>query len=505
MSEGPTIKTNGKEESITPIQRPSAAQTPSTDQPSTRAFPWLAVTGVVLFALLLVVFFALPRWVNDVPDEAAGSSVAAAADSEAPELTATPQLSAAEIAELKARAEAALADVLELDDRLRARSAGVWAADSYAEFDATAREGDTAFLDEDFQAANERYEVALSIGASLIEQSDGIMAAALDAGDAAIAAGNATFAMEQYRIVLGVDPESVRANAGVARAERLPEVLALIRTAEDQRRSGQPEAARDNYRAALEIDPDWQPAARALAEIGAEIASARFDRRLSEGFAALGDESYEQAVEAFTAALELRPGSQPAREGLDQAEQGLKLDAIALAEIRALAFERRELWPEAIERYTAALETDPTLAFANEGLARSRARADLDQKLVNLIDNPRLLLDDEILADARDILGEAIAIVDRGPRISGQTDRLGLLIDAATSPVSVVLQSDQLTEVTVYRVGALGTFAQKEIEVRPGTYTVVGSRAGFRDVRQTLTVLPGRPVDPLTVVCAEPI
>ncbi len=58
----------------------------------------------------------------------------------------------------------------------------------------------------------------------------------------------------------------------------------------------------------------------------------------------------------------------------------------------------------------------------------------------------------------------------------------------ASKPIAVRLTSDQLTTVTLYRVGDLGAFASKEVELRPGTYTVIGSRDGYRDVRQTFTV-----------------
>ena len=53
------------------------------------------------------------------------------------------------------------------------------------------------------------------------------------------------------------------------------------------------------------------------------------------------------------------------------------------------------------------------------------------------------------------------------------------------------LTSDELTTVTLYRVGALGAFASHDVELRPGTYTAIGSRDGYRDVRQTFTVRPG--------------
>jgi tetratricopeptide (TPR) repeat protein len=278
-----------------------------------------------------------------------------------------------------------------------------------------------------------------------------------------------------------------------------------VRDADRQRQDGNLEAARDGYRAALAIDADWAPAARAMAEVTTDIANARFDRTLSAGFAALGEEDYAAAIEAFTTALAMRPGNKAGVEGLAQAEQGEKLNAIALAEIRALAFERRELWDAAIERYETALATDPTLAFAVEGLERARARSDLDRKLENLIDNPTLLLDDDLLVESQAILEQARLLADSGERIASQTERLAALIDAATHPITVRLRSDEQTEVTVYRVGTLGAFAQKEIEIRPGTYTAIGSRRGYRDVRQTFTVLPGRPLETISIVCSEPI
>ena len=75
----------------------------------------------------------------------------------------------------------------------------------------------------------------------------------------------------------------------------------------------------------------------------------------------------------------------------------------------------------------------------------------------------------------------------------------------ATTPIAVHLTSDQLTEVTLYRVGALGAFMSKDVELRPGTYTAIGSRDGYRDVRRTFTVVPGRTIASVNVICVEPI
>jgi hypothetical protein len=79
------------------------------------------------------------------------------------------------------------------------------------------------------------------------------------------------------------------------------------------------------------------------------------------------------------------------------------------------------------------------------------------------------------------------------------------LIADAETPLRVALASDNLTEVTIYRVGRLGAFERKDMELLPGRYTVVGVRPGYRDVRRELTLLPGNAAPTLVIRCEEPI
>jgi tetratricopeptide (TPR) repeat protein len=282
-------------------------------------------------------------------------------------------------------------------------------------------------------------------------------------------------------------------------------VLAVVQRADAERARGELDAAVASYREALALDPSWVPASTAIDDIHRELRETEFERLLSEAFGLLGDENFTDAQARFASALAFRPGSREAQEGLRQAEQGAKLDQIALAEARGLAFERRELWDQAIALYRSVLESDETLLFAQTGLERAAARAGLDAKLANLIDNPSLLLTDSVLADARALREAAAAEPVRGPRIDGQVEQLGRLITLASQPIPVRLTSDQLTTVTLYRVGSLGAFTSREVELRPGTYTAIGSRDGYRDVRQTFTVRPGGNLPPISVVCVEPI
>jgi hypothetical protein len=45
----------------------------------------------------------------------------------------------------------------------------------------------------------------------------------------------------------------------------------------------------------------------------------------------------------------------------------------------------------------------------------------------------------------------------------------------------------------------------REVELLPGRYTVVGTRNGYRDVRQEVVLPPGTPAAAVVVKCEEPI
>ena len=75
----------------------------------------------------------------------------------------------------------------------------------------------------------------------------------------------------------------------------------------------------------------------------------------------------------------------------------------------------------------------------------------------------------------------------------------------AATPLIVEIRSDNETEVSIYKVGRLGSFETRQIELRPGTYVAAGSRPGYRDVRLEFQVGPEVDMQPIVVRCEEPI
>ena len=92
-----------------------------------------------------------------------------------------------------------------------------------------------------------------------------------------------------------------------------------------------------------------------------------------------------------------------------------------------------------------------------------------------------------------------------GPVLRTQISRLTALLPSLDKPVRLSLVSDNRTQVAIPSVGNFGSFARRDIELRPGRYTVIGTRDGYREVRREITVSPGEEFLTVNVSCSEPI
>ena len=224
---------------------------------------------------------------------------------------------------------------------------------------------------------------------------------------------------------------------------------------------------------------------------------------MSSGLNALEDGRWQAAREHFEAAARLRPGAPEVADGLARTAAAERLAQVSAGIGRGLELETSESWAEAGKIYTQVLSIDPEAAGALEGHERAAHRASIDEQLDYHIRNPRRLSSPSVFEDATELLAEARGLDPRGPRLENQLASLEKILDVAATPVPVVVVSDNFTEVVIYRVDRLGVFSRRELELRPGTYTAVGSREGFRDVRVRFVVGPGGPSQPVTVACTE--
>jgi hypothetical protein len=204
-------------------------------------------------------------------------------------------------------------------------------------------------------------------------------------------------------------------------------------------------------------------------------------------------------------AQQLIPGSKEPADGLLQVDQGMRMDNINTLEREALSLERSEHWDAAATTYEEILKVDGNLSFAKDGLANSRRMSALHTQFDEYIKDPDRLSLPSVMQRATKLVVDVTVMPEIGPRLAGQRDDLSRLLKRAATPVNVELVSDNMTAVSIYKVGVLGSFGNTALQLRPGTYVAVGIRPGYRDVRIEFRVAPEIEMEPVEVVCKEPI
>jgi len=252
-----------------------------------------------------------------------------------------------------------------------------------------------------------------------------------------------------------------------------------------------------------------QPAAPATgtAQVPASggFADDPYAKAAGEGFAALGAGQLDKARRAFEKARALRPDGPEALAGLRRVEAARGTHSVSVRRAEAEDLEDEERWQDALDVYDTALRQDGSLAWAQEGRLRAGARLQLGDSLQALIDHPERLSNARLRDEAAALLQTAEQQPSSGPVLRTQIARLTSLLPTLDRPVRLSLVSDNRTQITIPSVGSFGSFARHEIELKPGHYTVIGTRDGYREVRRDITVSPGEEFLTVNVSCSEPI
>lgn len=495
---------------VTAGQRATASSDNHAARISATSF-WIAAVALCVIAVL--VFVLLPRFVSSPPAREAQSAAVVptpraqdpAPAASAPAITppAKPAWDDAALLEARAAAQAARARFDEQLEKLQARGAPSWGAAALGKAQSDAAAGATSFASRDFPAARTAYEAAAAGTTALLAQIPAQLSSALSAGAHALEAGDKAAAQQAFDSARTLDPDNAQAQRGLERVASLDAVRAQLDTAHRLEQAGDLDGARSAWKQALALDRDTQSARDALARLDAQASDAQFRRALSDALDAIDHAKYEVADKQLARARALRPsdpGVLQAATRLGDARRGMKL-----AELQRQGASQvgAEDWAGAVTTYRAAQELDGTVAFAREGVAQAEPRAALGRRLQDYIDRPDRLTSAGGIDDAQRALEQARAVGSPGPRLSSQIASLEKQVLAASTPVDVQLQSDSQTDVTIYKIGPLGRFANHAMQLKPGHYVVIGSRAGYRDVRHELDVPPGAQGLNVAIRCEE--
>lgn len=465
-----------------------------------------AALGVGVLAVLFV-FFALPRWVDNrqPPVQAQTAQASTPLPETEREAEANKEIDFAALARAKQEAEDLRAPLMERLEKLRDQALDVWGGAPAQEVADLIAAADREMEAREYPTAVERLQAAAPLLDQLEQRAGEVLKEQLAAGSTALAEGRSADARNAFELAAKIDPDDAAAAAGLKRASTLDSVLELLANAERLEKEERMQDALDHYRKALALDAEMKRAADGIARVQARLAGDAFASAMARGFSALAAADHDAARRAFQEAGKIRPNAPEVAQALRQIEQEERTNVIGTKLRAAQTLESQERWADALKEYRAVLALDSTVAAAHEGVARVSPRAALDEQLELYLTQPERLFSQPVRAAARESLARAKAVQNPGPTLQKQIETLGEWLARAEVPVSVPLQSDNLTQVTIYKVGSLGTFEQRSLELVPGRYTLVGTRPGYRDVRRQIDVFPGATIEPIVIRCEDRI
>ena len=408
----------------------------------------------------------------------------------------------------KSRAEMLLKSVLKQQAKLEAEGVKVWGSrthvTSYPAVLAKLSEADAHFDAQRYGMSASAYTETVALMDQLDASRPERIRLGFQAGMDAVDRFDDAAATTEFEMVLALDPANAAASHGMGRVRNLARVKALVDEGQLAEERENLEQARKAYGEAFRIDSEFDVVRDHLARVDELIRTSQFELAVSEASSALDRTDLAGAQDALQRARQLRPDATEVRD------IGRRLQAhkrrVELAQIRkhAQAQESKERWHKAKQAYRRALAIDPNADFALKGKKRAEQFAVLNGDVDGYLADPHRLQSAETRTRARETW-QRVANLDPGRRLRDKNRRLGDLIDAYNKPVPVILRSDGMTDVTLYRVGKLGRFQEQRRELRPGLYTAHGTRSGYRDVKIRFEVPVTGTVTKVSVVCRETI
>ena len=484
----------------------------------------VATALAALSALILIagtMFFVLPTAL----DESAGSfseltiktntqtdfstldtelSIADAPIADAP-IADAPNEPAIQIDPGKSSAEALAETLLRQQVELEDQGVQIWATAEYSLISTQARMAEDLFRKDLYAAALVQYQQAISASQALAARIPDLIIHNQKIAADAFTQGHAELATKALSTLIAMRPDIAKYRSDLIRAENLDQVLEWLRQAQSAEREQAWMDALALYQQAQTLDTASLEARTGVMRTTEVLARLRFNEAMSLALMRLEQADLTGARQAFSTAQAMRPMAPEPEAGLLQIrllEQSQRINTLSLQAEQAMA---DEAWSMAIVHLEQVLELEPGLLSANASLEQARQRRTLDQTLNVYLKAPERMRLDPELTMARQALIRAAGLASQGPLLQRQISDLSLLIAQARIPLPVVVLSDNNTDITIYQTSHLGAFMKHELALVPGTYTMVGRRPGYRDVRQQFTLSGGMAPVTIHLTCDEKI
>lgn len=380
----------------------------------------------------------------------------------------------------------------------------LWGGEKYRAIIAEAGQGDEFYQTRKYQAAEAAYDQARGRLESLMALKQEIYEESMALGKQAYLNGNVQGALAEFFRAGAILPQNEDAEHWGKRAGKLETVLTLVQEAENFSESGELQEAEKKLREVLALDAEYIPGRSLLQEVENRQAALAFQQQMTRFYDALEKSHLKDAGIALKEVDKTGVDEALLEDARRQYQAAVQADGIQRLGVEFEKMLAHEQWQKAVKIADKIMAIQPENGLALGGKIRAEKRLLLDRRMEQTLAAPKRLQDKGPLTEAEKLLAYGKTFPREGKRLQAQITALEQLLTQAKIEIEVTLYSDESTDVVVYRVGKLGRFSRKKILLRPGEYTLVGSKAGFRDFRQTMVIAAGKNRE-YSVICKEPI
>jgi len=459
---------------------------------------------IILMILAISVIFILPQLpVQKLFDDSSESLIEADNSNE------ISQSRIAEKTKYRKDAQLVLEKIVEIRDLLKSKSIEKWNAEKFNIALENISIGDDLYREGEYLRSIKQYRAALDQLNNLKEDAAKIIESTIISANNNIEKLDSELTVEQtinsINLAFAIDKNNESIKLLKERSLKLPDLFNKVMQSDQFISEQKYEDAFSVLSEAIMLDPYRKKTKTSMENLNKQIKEKTFIEFMSEGFEAMDQNNFSSARKVFNEALKTYPERPDVYDALNQLESRESSFQIKERIKNAEANENLENWSEAKKEYEALLESDNSLVSLKARLINVRIRAELDEQLENLINNPLTLRSDELHQKAKKLLKTAQGINQRGAKLEKQIENVSKIIVQARNPIPVNFFSDNKTKVTIFKVGSLGLFQKRTIELVPGKYVALGQRIGFRDVRLDFAIEPNEVDKNISIMCVESI
>ena len=459
---------------------------------------------IILMILAISVIFILPQLpVQKLFDDSSESLIEADNSNE------ISQSRIAEKTKYRKDAQLVLEKIVELRDLLKSKSIEKWNAEKFNIALENISIGDDLYREGEYLRSIKQYREALDQLNNLQEEAANIIESTIISANNNIEKLDSELTVEQtinsINLAFAIDKNNESIKLLKERSLKLPDLFNKVMQSNQLISEQKYEDAFSVLSEAIMLDPYRKKTKTSMENLNKQIKEKTFIEFMSEGFEAMDQNNFSSARKVFNEALKTYPERPDIYDALNQLESRESSFQIKERIKNAEANENLENWSEAKKEYEALLESDNSLVSLKARLINVRIRAELDEQLENLINNPLTLRSDELHQKAKKLLKTAQGINQRGAKLEKQIENVSKIIVQARNPIPVNFFSDNKTKVTIFKIGSLGLFEKRTIELVPGKYVALGQRIGFRDVRLDFAIEPNEVDKNISIMCVESI